>query len=352
MAEVCGIGGNPSSVHQLGRAARRTLQTAQGHLQKLVGADAKQTDVIFCGSLAEAFSLAIVGLAHARRDSAKRRSVLLDASLWSRCPGLIQQLCLTGFVLGRIDFVAADKPFVIRRYALGPNPWDHGLCPIEPDDVAVLAVSALGAQGQTPPLALLAAWTQRFAVPFVIDASVAAGRMALQVDAHNVAATCLASAPLGGPPGIAALVWQKGVAAQPLWQGGGQNLGRRSGTEATVLAAGMGEAARQAHQMQHEEARRLGALRAVLCAGTTSLVLPPHCPHLVLWPMLARFVTGCVGLFDREGVMVGWAPCLPGETQARVCLTLGWDTTAEAVHSARTVLHKVLAQHKEDVCVL
>ena len=62
----------------------------------------------------------------------------------------------------------------------------------------------------------------------------------------GIAGVLVASEPLGGPAGIAAIVWRKDLALTPLWHGGGQNLGRRSGTEAVALAAGLGEAAKHA----------------------------------------------------------------------------------------------------------
>lgn len=350
MADARQIGGNPSSVHQFGRAARRVLHTAQEHLKRLVGADAATTDVIFCGNLDEARSLSILGIAAAQRALSKRASVVLDESLWAACPGLIQQLCLAGFRVGQLAWPPSETELRIRRYSLGANAWDHGDAPIGPDDLAVLAVSALSAHGQTPPWEVISAFAQQHGAQLVVDAAVGAGRVKLDMQAQHVAACCVASAPLGGPPGLTAVALRKGVEVQALWQGGGQNLGRRSGTEATVLAAGMGEAARQAHAQLACEQHRLAALREALCVGFDGLVLPADCPDLVLWPKAAAFVTGCVGLFDSEGVMVGWTPGLPGDTGAFIRLTMGHNTSAEEIKRARTVLHKLLIQHKEDGC--
>lgn len=344
------MGGNASSVHQLGRRARRVLHTARAHVHTLCGADAAHNDVVFCASLAETRALSILGLAWSQRRAHGRRAVVLDASLWTRCPGMLQQLCLSGFVVGQLQRGVRGGQLSMRRFALGQDPWAHALEPIDSQDVAVLAVAALGLDGQMPPWPALAVWAQQHGAQLVIDAATAAGRIPLETDAWHAAAVCVDSAPLGGPPGIAALMLRKETKIQPLWEGGGQNLGHRSGTEAVVLAAGLGEAARQAHQMRASEAERLGQLRVALCAGVAQFVLPTDCQDLVLWPQPIERVTSCVGFFDAEDIMVGWTPGWPGSTQAHVCLTLGYDTTAATVPRARLALHRVLAASKDDKC--
>ena len=99
------------------------------------------------------------------------------------------------------------------------------------------------------------------------DAAQSAGKVAVKVNALGVDLLTLVAHKFGGPKGVAALYVRSGTALQPLLRGGGQEGGRRAGTESVLHIVGMGAAAQLAEAEAGATAAHMAALRGRLQAG-------------------------------------------------------------------------------------
>lgn len=237
MTEAARAHGNPSSVHGPGRAARHRIEAARRAVAALVGRD--DADVIFTSGGTEADALAIRGLG--------REPVLVSA---------IEH-----------DAVLAAAPDAAS---------DAGRVPVGSDGVVDLAALeamltaggpgllcvmwANNETGVVQPVAEIARLAHAAGWLLHVDAVQGVGRLDLAAVAE-ADSLALSAHKIGGPPGVGALVVKDGLAVTPLIGGGGQERGRRSGTENDVGIAGFAVAARAAAEEWEAETARLASLR-------------------------------------------------------------------------------------------
>ncbi|MBR0649016.1 aminotransferase class V-fold PLP-dependent enzyme [Roseomonas terrae] len=235
--------GNPSSVHAEGRAARRALEDARGSLAKRFGA--RPQDVVFTAGGTEANALAIRGLAGDRRilaGATEHPAVLRaapDAALLPVRPD------------GTIDLGALDATLAAGGPAL------------------VCLMAANNETGVLHPIEAAAEICRRHGALLHVDAVQAAGRVALPAGADSIA---LSGHKLGGPKGAGALLLRPGLDVAPLIAGGGQERGRRGGTEPLPAIAGFAAAAEAATE---PTAARLAPIRDAIEAALAGEALFP-----------------------------------------------------------------------------
>ncbi|MDX2102742.1 MAG: cysteine desulfurase [Alphaproteobacteria bacterium] len=220
VAAALQVVGNPSSVHGFGRAARRVVEAARADVAALVGVAPEQ--VVFTGSGTEAAQLALTGVGRTRRlvsalEHAAVRSATPNAELIPATPE------------GVVDLAALE-----RLLAADPTP------------TIVSLMLANNETGVIQPVAEAAALAHRYGAVLHTDAVQAVGRIPVDLKTLGADLLSLSAHKLGGPAGAGALVVRGDLALQPLIRGGGQERGRRGGTEATALLAGFGVAARSA----------------------------------------------------------------------------------------------------------
>lgn len=228
--------GNPSSVHAEGRAARRVLEDARAALAAAFGARAQ--DVVFTAGGTEANALAVRGLAAGRRvlAGATEHPAVLRAA-----PEAVQ-------VPVRPDGTADLD--VLDAILSGAGP------------ALVCLMAANNETGVLHPLGEAASICRRHGALLHVDAVQAAGRVPVTMgEADSLA---VSGHKLGGPKGAGALLLRPGLDLAPLVAGGGQERGRRGGTEPLPAIAGLAAAAVAARP---ETAARLGALRDAIEAG-------------------------------------------------------------------------------------
>lgn len=239
LIEAAGAHGNASSVHASGRAARHRIESARASVAALVGRD--DGDVIFTSGGTEADALAVRGLG--------RRRLLVSA---------IEH-----------DAILAAAPDAPRVPVTSAGVVDLGAleAALDPDEPGLLCVQwANNETGVVQPVAEAAALAHAAGWLLHVDAVQGAGRLdpAALAGADSIA---LSAHKLGGPPGVGALVVRDGLTVTPLFAGGGQERGRRSGTENDVGIAGFAVAARIAADDREAEAHRLRGLRDRIEAG-------------------------------------------------------------------------------------
>jgi len=301
--------GNPSSVHAEGRAARRALEGARGQVAARFGAAAR--DVVFTSGGTEANALAIAALSHGRR-------VMMGAT---EHPAVRQAAGAAAAVLpvlanGQLDLGALEAALAAGGPAL------------------VCAMAANNETGVIHPFAEIAALCHRHGALLHLDAVQAAGRIPLDAASLGAATIALSGHKLGGPKGAGALILRPGLELAPLIAGGGQERGRRGGTEALPAIAGMGAAAAAADPAL---AARLAPLRDAIEQG---LDLPvagagaPRLPNTLCAALPGASAETQVIALDLAGVRVSaGAACSSGKVAASpVLAAMGWgDLAGEAI---------------------
>ena len=220
--------GNPSSVHEEGRKARALVEAARADVAALVSAPAET--VIFTSGGTEACNLAL-GLRQAPAGEIKRlllsaieHSAILAAAEESVLP--VELLPVTAD--GVVDMAALDVALQDETPAL------------------VCVMLANNETGTIQPIAEIAAKTRAHGSLLFCDAVQAAGKMPMDIFALGVDVLSLSGHKLGAPMGIGALVTRPAVVVPPQLLGGGQELGRRAGSENISGIAAFAAAAKAA----------------------------------------------------------------------------------------------------------
>ncbi len=322
--------GNPSSLHNAGRRARRVVEEAREQLAEIYGA--RPSEVVFTSGGTEADNLAIKGLFWARRAAASgRRRVLvpetehhavLDSVHW----------------LAQHEGAEADWLPVERTGRVSPDELRAAIERGEPETVALISVMwANNEVGTIQPVAELARIAREYQIPFHSDAVQAAGQLHVDLAASGATALTITAHKIGGPVGVGALLLAKGVDPVPVLHGGGQERDVRSGTLDAPAIRAFAVAADIAAQRRADEAKRVAALRDDLIAQVTADVpdavlngAPPGPDRL---PGNAHFsFPGCEGdallmLLDARGIACSTgSACTAGVAQpSHVLLAMGAD---------------------------
>jgi cysteine desulfurase len=238
------IGGNPSSVHAPGRAARALVEQARSRVAELAGVAAER--IVFTSGATEANNLALKGAPAFRRmvSATEHVSVLESAPDAERIPVDAR---------GMIDLTA------LARMLAGDS-----------KRALVSVMAANNETGVVQPVADIARIVRDAGALFHCDAAQAPGRLALEPIVAAADLVSLSSAKLGGPPGVGALIVRDGLDLFPLLTGGGQERRLRAGTENLPGIAGFGAAAKAASG-DLAQAAHVTALRDRLEAEAPSL---------------------------------------------------------------------------------
>ncbi|MBM3599336.1 MAG: cysteine desulfurase [Alphaproteobacteria bacterium] len=314
MAAALALEGNPSSVHRYGRLARRMVEDAREAVARLVGARPDQ--IVFTSGGTEANALALKGTAAA--------SVLVSAiEHVSVLAGSAQRIAVLSS--GVIDLDALE-----RALAGASKP------------VLVSVMLANNETGVIQPIARVVEIARAHGTIVHCDAVQAIGRMPVNFAALGVDLMTVSSHKIGGPQGAGALIVGDRVALAPFMQGGGQERGRRPGTENVAAIAGFGAAA-SAIAAEPNEPARVAALRDALERRALAAV-PGATIYGVESPRLGN--TSCLGMpgvasetqviaLDLAGVAVSaGAACSSGKVRASHVLSAmghGSDAASSAV---------------------
>jgi cysteine desulfurase len=265
--------GNPSSAHGLGAAATRALDEARTQVAALLRASPQ--DIVFTSGGTEADALAVLGVAGAARG----RHVVVSAIEHPAVLRSAELLTARGF---RVTLVAPGRDGVVTAATVAAA--------VESDTALVAVMLVNNELGTVQPVSaiarLLAATAAR---PHLhVDAVQAAGFLPLSVQALGADTVAISGHKFHGPKGAGALWIRKGAKLVPLWDGGRQERGLRSGTENVPACVALGRAAalvlaaeadidRMATLRDRLEARIFASL-----PGSAPTVAPgtPRAPHI------------------------------------------------------------------------
>lgn len=237
--------GNPSGVHGIARRAKDALEEARERVAQLLGCE--PLEVVFTGGGTESDNLAVKGaaLASGRRGgvvtvATEHEAVLQSAEFLSRlgCPVTIVDVDENGLV----------APEAVAAAVTG--------------ETAVVSVMwANNETGVIQPVSEVAAAVRRISGSVVVHTDAVQAAVSEDVTADGLDLLTIAGHKLGGPKGVGALIVRSGVPLEPVIHGGGQELGRRSGTHNVAGAVGLATALESAVADRDRFRRDVGEAR-------------------------------------------------------------------------------------------
>ncbi|MFF2245733.1 cysteine desulfurase family protein [Arthrobacter sp. NPDC058130] len=223
--------GNPSSHHSLGDAAATALAGARAAAAKALGC--RSGEVVFTSGGTEADNLAVKGIALARRAADWHLDRVAISAV--EHPAVEESARYLQRVHGfAVDVIPVDRFGQVTEEALAEV--------LGPRTALVSVMYANNEVGTVQPVARLAALARSCGIPFHTDAVQAAGWLPLDTAALGVDALSISGHKLGAPKGNGALFVRGRVRVEPLVHGGGQERGRRSGTENVAGAVALATA--------------------------------------------------------------------------------------------------------------
>ena len=250
----CGF--NASSLHFEGRLARAALDDARDRVARILGA--KRTEIIFTSGGTEANNLALLGIVQAAAPGAR---IVASAVEHHSVLAVLERLRESG---------AADSPIPVdANGSVAPQEFERVLA------ARPLCASVMYANsevGTVQPIAELAAIARTRGVLLHADAVAVPAWLPIDAGDLGVDMLSLSAHKFGGPEGVGALFVREGVPLHPVMLGGGQESGRRSGTENVAGIAGLALALELAAGERASAVARIGALRDGLEAQLTRAV--------------------------------------------------------------------------------
>ena len=268
MVEQMRNGGNPSSLHAVGRDARATVEYARERIARAVGAD--PAEIIFTSGGTEADNLAVKGIYWKRREEDPQRTRILVSSIEHHA---VEETCewLEKAEGAQLEWIPVDEHGSVNPQTV------RELIEKNPEDVALVTVMwANNEVGTVQPIPEIAAIAAEYGIPVHSDAVQAFGAVPIDFHASGVATLAISGHKIGGPMGIGALVATRAVQMTPVLHGGGQERSVRSGTIDAPAIAGFAEAAVHSVENLPEESARIAALRNELVAAISALIPQAH----------------------------------------------------------------------------
>ncbi|MEI8307009.1 MAG: cysteine desulfurase family protein [Chloroflexales bacterium] len=251
--------GNPSSIHQLGRAALHALDDAREVVALVLGCTRKE--IVFTGGGSESDNLAIKGVALAQRQRGKGSHIITSEVEHHAVLNAVAYLEQCGFT---VTLLPVDRSGFVRP--------DDLRAAIRPDTALVSVMYANNEVGTVQPIAALGAICHEYGVPLHTDAVQAAGMLPLDVNALNVDLMTLTAHKFYGPKGVGLLYVRHGTPLLPQINGGGQERRRRAGTENVAGIVGLATALTLAEERRPTYVARLSDLRDRLIDGVLECV--------------------------------------------------------------------------------
>ena len=268
MVEQMRNGGNPSSLHAVGRDARATVEYARERIARVIGAD--PAEVIFTSGGTESDNLAVKGIYWKRREEDPQRTRILVSSIEHHA---VEETCewLEKAEGAQLEWIPVDEHGSVNPQTV------RELIEKNPEDVALVTVMwANNEVGTVQPIPEIAAIAAEYGIPVHSDAVQAFGAVPIDFHTSGVATLAISGHKIGGPMGIGALVATRAVQLTPVLHGGGQERSVRSGTIDAPAIAGFAEAAVHSVENLPEESARIAALRNELVAAISALIPQAH----------------------------------------------------------------------------
>ena len=346
-----GTFGNPSSVHWFGQQAEAALESARETVAGALGAQPDEIVFTSCGT--ESDNLAIRGMAFTQREKTGAQRIITTPVEHHAVLHTVEQLVeLNGF---KMDLLPVDQYGMVD-----PEDLRHALR----DDVALVSIMYANNEiGTINPMAEIGKLCRQRGVPLHSDAVQAAAHLPMNVVRDQIDLLAIGAHKFYGPKGVGALAVRKNVGLHPSQTGGGQENGRRAGTQNIPYIVGLAEALKLTVNDLEARRRRHIAKRDRLIAGVLGNVpgsrltghpterLPNHASfaferldgnHLLMLLDAAGFAcssgSACKVGDPKPSAVLNAIGLSPAWTLGSLRVTLGESTTLDQIDSFVEVL--------------
>ena len=321
--------GNPSSIHSFGNKAKSALDLSRDRLAALVNARPKEITFTTGGS--ESNNYAIKGIAYALRE--KGNHLITTSVEHASCLETFSFLESQGYEVTYLD--------VDRNGLVDPEQLTGS---IRESTILISCIYANNETGVINPIKTISAIANDKDIIFHTDAVQTLGKIEIDLKELNVDMASFSSHKIYGPKGVGALYIKMGVNPVSLLHGGGQERGKRSGTENVPGIAGFGKAAELVYKTFKDERKRIANLKELLKEGIFKSVegvningnSPENLPNTLNLSFEGVEGESLVMNLDMEGIAVSTgSACSEGNVEpSHVLLAMGQSNT-EAISSLR-----------------
>jgi cysteine desulfurase len=238
--------GNPSSLHNAGRRARRVVEESREQLAEVFGA--RPSEIVFTSGGTEADNLALFGVAAATQEP--RKHIITTAIEHHAVLNAAQALEKLGVEVTCIP--------VGREGVADPEDIRRAL---RPETILISVMHANNELGTIQPIEEIGRIAATADVLFHCDAVQAAGKLPLDVNRLGVDLLSISAHKIYGPKGVGALYVRSGTPLEPQFHGGHHERDRRPGTENVPGIVGLGKAAELARKNLQTDCARITTLR-------------------------------------------------------------------------------------------
>lgn len=356
--------GNPSSIYQIGQEGRAALDRARSSVARALGC--QPGEILFTGGATESDNLALTGVAWQRRltcPDGPAPHIVTTAIEHHAVLHTAQWLETVGF---EVTYVPCDEHGVVSA--------DDVIAALRPETCLVSVMYANNEVGAIQPVAEIGAALRARGIPLHVDATQAAGLMPIKVDELNADLLSLSAHKFYGPKGVGLLYVRKGTPIAYQQHGGGQEGGRRGGTENVAGIVGLAVALEIADASRASYVDHCRMLRDRLYAGLLEEIPDialngPSDPELRLPNNLNVEIRGVQGetvllSLDMQGIAASaGSACTTGNSEpshvllamgisperarASLRLTVGRSNTIEQIDETIDVLAETVARVRE-----
>ena len=321
--------GNPSSIHSFGNKAKSALDLSRDRLAALVNARPKEVTFTTGGS--ESNNYAIKGIAYALRE--KGNHLITTSVEHASCLETFSFLESQGF---EVTYLDVDRNGLVDPEQLSGS--------IRESTILISCIYANNETGVINPIKTISGIANDKDIIFHTDAVQTLGKIEIDLKELNVDMASFSSHKIYGPKGVGALYIKMGVNPVSLLHGGGQERGKRSGTENVPGIAGFGKAAELVYKTFKDERKRIANLKELLKEGIFKSVegvningnSPENLPNTLNLSFEGVEGESLVMDHDMEGIAVSTgSACSEGNVEpSHVLLAMGQSNT-EAISSLR-----------------
>ena len=241
--------GNPSSIHRYGRFAQRAIQNARKQIAHLINSE--PNEILLTSGGTESNNTALFGLAHAAKGNHIVTSSIEHEAILEPCKKLEKE----GF---EITYIPVDDSGLVNSKDIEKS--------ITPETCLVSIMFANNEVGTIQPIQEISKICHDKQIVFHTDAVQAVGKVKIDVKELGIDMLSISSHKINGPKGVGALYIKKGIEIIPFIFGGGQENGRRSGTENVASIVGFGKACQLAQENMKQNILHLQNIRNNLIA--------------------------------------------------------------------------------------
>ena len=249
--------GNPSSLYEFGQKAKEALEDARSRIAACLNADAREITFTSGGSEADNQAILTAAALGARKG---KKHIISTAFEHHAVLHTLEKLKKQGFEITLLDV-----------HSNGVVTSQQVVESIREDTCLVTVMYANNEIGTIQPIGEIGAVCREKGVLFHTDAVQAVGHLHIDVKAQQIDLLSLSAHKFHGPKGAGALYVRRGIPLETVISGGGQEHGKRAGTENVPAIMGMAAALEEACTGMEENSRKLTLLRDRLIAGLNQI---------------------------------------------------------------------------------